>query len=110
VTLPRSHFYVEAGVPKTQVWLWVSGEQWRAVLDNVVLAEYRCHYDWRERQVTDIRDGVLYPTRFASPQGALIPRHAQESLVVYRPQMLRRQARQFSSTQPLVLFALRYSG
>jgi hypothetical protein len=57
-----------------------------------------------------MRDGVLYPTRFASPQGALIPRHAQESLVVYRPQVLRRQARQFSSTQPLVLFELRYSG
>jgi hypothetical protein len=40
VTLHRYHFYVEAGVPKTQVFLWVSGEQLRAVLDNVVLAEY----------------------------------------------------------------------
>src|SRR5688500_15939049 len=27
VTLHLSHFYVEAGVPKTQVLLWVSGEQ-----------------------------------------------------------------------------------
>jgi hypothetical protein len=85
VTLHHHHFYVEAGVPKTQVLLWASGEQLRAVLANVVLAEYRCRYDWRKRQVTDIRDGVLYPTRFASPQGALIPRNAQESLVVYRP-------------------------
>jgi hypothetical protein len=110
VTLHRSHFYVEAGVPKTQVLLWVSGEQLRAVLDNVVLAEYHCRYDWRERQVTNIRDGVLYPTRFASPQGALIPRNAQESLVVYRPQVLRRQPRQFSSTQQLVLFDLMYMG
>jgi hypothetical protein len=110
VTLHRYHFYVEAGVPKTQVLLWVSGEQLRAVVDNVVLAEYRCRYDRRERQVTNIRDGVLYPTRFASPQGALIPRNTQESLVVYRPQVLRRQARQFSSTQQLVLFELRYSG
>ncbi len=110
VTLHHSHFYVEAGVPKTQVWLWVSGEQLRAVFDNVVLAEYRCRYDWRERQVTDIRDGVLYPTRFASPQGALIPRNAQESLVVYRPQGLRRQTRRFSSTQQLVLFEWTYMG
>lgn len=110
VTLHHSHFYVEAGVPKTQVMLWVSGEQLRAVLDNVVLAEYHCRYDWRERQVTDIRDGSLYPTRFASPQGVLIPRHAQESLVVYRPQVLRRQARQFSSTQQLALFELMYAG
>jgi hypothetical protein len=36
VTVHHSHFDVEAGVPKTQVWLWVSGEQWRAVLDTVV--------------------------------------------------------------------------
>jgi len=107
VTLHRYHFYVEAGVPKTQVLLWGSGEQWRAVLDNVVLAEYRCRYDWRARQVTAMRDGVLYPTRFASPQGALISRNAQESLVVSRPQVLRRQVRQFSSTQQLVLFELR---
>jgi hypothetical protein len=36
------HFYVEAGVPKPQVLLWVYGEQLRAVLDNVILAEYHC--------------------------------------------------------------------
>lgn len=104
VTLHRYHFYAEAGVPKTQVFLWVSGEQLRAVLDNVVLAEYHCRYDWRERQVTDIRDGVFYPTRFASPQGTLIPLNPQESLVVYRPQARRRQARQSCSTQQSVLF------
>ena len=104
VTLHRSRFYVEAGVPKTQVLLWISGEQLRAVFDNVVLAEYRCRYGWRERQVTDIRDGIFYPTRFASPQGVLIPRHARELLVVCRPQVPRRQARQFNSTQQLVWF------
>ena len=91
-------------MPKTQVLLWVSGEQLRAVVDHVVLAEYRCRYDWRGRQVTASRDGVLYPTRFASPQGGLIPRHGRESLVVCRPQVPRRQARQFNSTQQLVLF------
>jgi hypothetical protein len=39
------------------------------VLDNVVLAEYHCRYDGRARKVTDIRDGVFFSTRFASPQG-----------------------------------------
>ena len=110
VTLHRYHFYVEAGVPKTQVWLWVSGEQLRAVLNNVVLAEYHCRYDWRKCQVTDIRDGVFYPTRFASPQGALIPLNPQELLVVYRSQPLRRQARQSFFTQQLVLFELIRTG
>ncbi len=104
VILHRYHFYVEAGMAKTQVFLWVSGEQLRAVLDNVVLAEYHCRYGWRERQVTDIRDGVLYLTRFASPQSTLIPLNPQESVVVYRPQAPRCQARLSCSTQQSVLF------
>ncbi len=99
VTLPSYHVYVESGVPKTQVVLWVYGEQLRAVLDNVVLAEYHCRYDWRERKVTDLCDGVFYSTRFVSPQGALIPLNPQESLIVYRPQTLRRQVRKSFSTQ-----------
>lgn len=98
------HFYVEQGVPKTQVLLWVYGEQLRAVLDNVVLAEYHCRYDWRKRKVTAMRDGVFYPTRFASPQGALIPLNPQESLIVYRPQARRQQGRNSLPMQQLLLF------
>ena len=110
VTLHSYHFYVEHGVPQTQVLLWVYGEQLRAVLDNVVLAEYHCRYDWRTHKVTEIRDGVFYPTRFASPQGALIPLTPQESLVLYRPQTRRRQAPKAFSTQQLVLFELVRTG
>ena len=97
---------MEQGVPKTQVLLWVYGEQLRAVLDNVVLAEYHCRYDWRERKVRDIHDGIFYPTRFASSQGTLIPLNPQESLVVYRPQAPRRPLRRLSPTQQLWLFEL----
>jgi transposase InsO family protein len=106
VTLHSYHFYVEQGVPHTQVLLWVYGEQLRAVFDNVVLAEYHCRYDWREQKVTDIRDGVFYPTRFASPQGTLIPLNPQETLVVYRPRALRGQARKSFSSHQLLLFEL----
>jgi transposase len=106
VTLHSYHFYVEQGVPKTQVLLWVYGEQLRAVLDNVVLAEYCCRYDWRERKVRDIHDGVFYPTRFASSQGTLIPLNPQESLVVYRPQAPRRGPSRSFPAQQLWLFEL----
>ena len=85
VTLHSYHFYVEAGLPQTRVLLWVYGEQLRAVLDHVVLAEYRCRYDWRDHKVKDIHDGVFYATRFASPQETLIPLTPHESLIVYRP-------------------------
>jgi transposase len=110
VTLHSYHFYVESGVPHTQVLLWVYGEQLRAVLDNVVLAEYHCHYDGRAHKVTEIRDGVFFSTRFASPQRTLIPLNPQEALVVYRPQTLRRPARKASSMQQLLLFELVRTG
>ena len=106
VTLHSYHFYVEAGVPKTQVLLWVYGEQLRAVLDNVILAEYHCRYDWRTRKVTDIRDGAFYPTRFVSPQAALLPINPQESLVLYRPKALRHPTPQSALAQQLWLFEL----
>jgi len=81
VTLHSYHFYVERGLPTTQILLWVYGEQLRAVYDNVVLAEYRCRYDGRTGKVKDIRDGLFHPTRFPSPQGTLIPFNPQEALV-----------------------------
>ena len=36
VTLHSYHFYVEQGLPRTQVLLWVYGQALRAVFDNVV--------------------------------------------------------------------------
>jgi hypothetical protein len=110
VTLHSYHFYVESGVPQTQVLLWGYDEHLRAVLDNVVLAEYHCRYDGRARKVRDIRAGVFYPTRFASPQGALIPLTPQESLVLYRPPTQRRRTRQALATRQLVLFELVHTG
>ena len=104
VTLHSYHFYVEEGLPKTQVLLWVYGEQLRAMFDNVLLAEYRCDYDWRTRKVHDIREGSFYPTRFAPPQGALLPLKPQEFLVLYRPQVSRYPAHQASPHQQLLLF------
>jgi hypothetical protein len=56
VTLPSYHCYVEEGLPKTQGLLWVYGEQLRALFDTVVIAEYRCRYDWRTHKVrTSVR-------------------------------------------------------
>jgi hypothetical protein len=106
VTLHSSHFYVEQGLPKTQVLLWVYGEQLRAMFDNVVLAEYHCRYDWQSGKVTDIQDGIFYSTPFASSQGSLVPLNPQDSLVLYRPKPRMRQARWPLAAQQLWLFAL----
>jgi hypothetical protein len=104
VTLHSYHFYVEEGLPRTQVLLWVSGEQLRAVFENVVLAEYRCRYNWREHHVQDIREGMFYPTRFASRQGRLIPLTPQDSIVVYRAKPPKRRMPHASPPSQLLLF------
>jgi hypothetical protein len=104
VTLHRYHFYVEQGLPKTRVLLWVYGEQLRAMYEDVVLAEYHCHYDGREHKVTTIQRGVFYPTRFASPQGRLLPLNPQECVVLYRPTPPRRPTRPRRFIPQLLLF------
>ena len=106
VTLHRYHFYVEQGLSKTKVLLWVYGEQLRAMCDNVVLAEYHCRYTWQDRHVRDIRDGVFYVTQFASPQGSLLPYNPQEPLVLYRPTLHLRQPRLPFPAEQLWLFEL----
>jgi hypothetical protein len=109
VTFHCYHFYVEEGLPKTQVLLWVYGEQVRAIFENVVLAAYHCRYDWQDRHVKEVRDGVFYATPFASPQGSLIPVTAQESLVLYRPKPRRGQAQVPVPAQQLWLFERMYT-
>ena len=107
VTLHSYHFYVDHGLPQKQVLLWVYGQELRAVCEHVLLAEYHCHYDQREGKVTDIRVSQFYPSPFASrqEQGSLIERHPLESVVVYRPKSLRRQAALPVRAAQLWLFA-----
>jgi putative transposase len=104
VTLQRFHFYVEQGLPNTRIALWLDGDQIRAVVDNVLVAEYACHYSWRTHRVTAIHHGVFYTTRFASPQGRLFPFNPRESVILYRPQAGRRQGRLVRIQQQLLLF------
>ena len=107
VTLHSYHFYVEEGLPKTKVLLWVYGNELRAVFENVVLAEYYCRYDLRDRKVKDLRDGHFYPhDDFASKQGSLIPLNPQESLVLYRQKSASRQVRLPFPAPQLWLFEL----
>jgi len=107
VTLHHSHFYVDQGVPQTAVLLWVSGEDLRAVYDQVLLADYHCHYDLRTGKVTHLRLSQWYPSPFAArqAQGALLERTPQDSIVVSRPLSGRRQAAGPWRAEQLGLFA-----
>ena len=84
--------------------MWIAGEQLRATLDHVILAAYHCRYDWRDGKVKEIREGIFYPTRFASPPGRLIPLTPQDCVVVYRTKQPRRRASRLPSRQQVLLF------
>jgi hypothetical protein len=101
VTWHSYHFSVEAGLPQTQVLWWVSGNTLRAVCNTVGLAESHGHDHLREGKVTDIREGSLPPTRFASSQGTRLPLTPHEALGLYRPKAAMPQARLPLSAQQL---------
>ena len=100
------HFYVDHGLPQKQVLRWVYGQELRAVFDNVLLAEYHCHFDRRERKVKDIRIGRFYPSPFASrqKQGALLEFNPLDSMVVYRPRSVMPQVSPPFPAEQLWLF------
>jgi len=94
VPLHRSHFDVDQGVPQTPVRRWVAGQDLRAVCDQVLVADYPCHDDLRAGTVTNLRLGQWSPSPCAArqAQGARRARPPQDSVVVYRPPSVRRQA------------------
>jgi Integrase core domain/Homeodomain-like domain len=106
VTLHSYHFYVDQGLPQKQVLLWVYGQELRAVFDNVLVAEYHCRYDLRERKVKDIRIGRFSPSPFASrqQQGSLLDLNPSDSVVVYRPRSVMCQGSLPFPAEPLWLF------
>ena len=110
VTLHSYHFSVEEGLPQTQVLLWIAGKQLRATFDNVILAEYHCRYDWQDGKVKEIGEGIFYPTRFASPQGRLIPLTPQDCVVVYRTRRPRHRAAAQPLAPQLLLFEVVHAG
>jgi hypothetical protein len=97
-------------IVSTQVLLWASGAQLRAVFENVVLADYRCHYEWRDRTVQDIQDGICYPARFASRQGSLIPLTLQDAGIVYHMKSPKRRVPHVSPPPQLLLFEVVATG
>jgi len=107
VTLHRSHFDVDQGLAQTPVFLWVAGEDLRAVYDHVLVAEDSCHDDLRTGTVTRLRLGQWYPSPFAArqAQGALLERTPQDSMIVSRPPAVRRPAMERLRAKQLGLFA-----
>jgi hypothetical protein len=94
VTLHRSHCYVDQGGPQTPVLRWGSGQDLRAVCDQGLFADYLCHYNLRTGKGTNLRVSPWYPSPFAArqAQGVLLERTPQDSVVVYHPPSVRRQA------------------
>jgi hypothetical protein len=106
VTLHPYHFHVDEGLPQRRVLVWVTGDTLRAACERVVLAEYRCRYDWQAQKLQDIRDPVFYQTRVVSTQGELMLWNERKWLVVYRPRYARQKTMPTEPARQLSLFEL----
>jgi hypothetical protein len=84
---------------------WVTGDTLRAECESVVLAEYRCRYDWQAQKLQDIRGPVFYQTRVVS-EGELMPWNERKWLVVYRPSYARQKTMPTEPARQLSLFEL----
>jgi hypothetical protein len=106
VTLHRSHFYIDQGLAHTPVCLWVAGEDLRAVYDQVLVAEYTCHYNLRTGRVTALRLGQWYPSPFATrqAQGVRLERTPQDSVIMVRPPVVRQPVTDPEQAEQLRLF------
>ncbi len=72
VSVQRFYIYAEAGLSRHRVSIWIYEGELSIEYQKSVLAQYRCEYDPKQRQLQDVSAPILYSTPFASPQLELI--------------------------------------
>ncbi len=77
VRLHNFYFYVEEGLPKSQVYLWVYQDRLRVEHNNVLLIEYECLYDEKNRKVQELTKPLTYEHKYISRQLKLFEINAE---------------------------------
>jgi transposase/transposase InsO family protein len=68
VSLHNFYFYVEDGLAKSQVYLWVYQNKVLAEYNKELLIEYECSYDEKKRKVQELSKPVLHKHKYTSKQ------------------------------------------
>lgn len=69
IRLHNFYFYVEDGLPKSQVCVWIYQNNLKVEHQNEILIEYPCIYEEKKRKLTElINEPKFYQSKFSSKQ------------------------------------------
>jgi transposase InsO family protein len=68
VSVQRFYLYVEQGLSRKRVSIWIHEGHLQIEYQQTLLAKYHCHTDRRQHRLRDVTKPTLYRTTFASPQ------------------------------------------
>ena len=68
VSLHNFYFYVEDGLAKSQVYLWVYQGRVLAEYNKELLIEYECSYDEKKRKIQELSKPLIHKHKYASKQ------------------------------------------
>jgi transposase InsO family protein len=105
VFLHNLYFYVEAGVAKRKILLWIYQDQLNAEFADRTLAQYKCVYDKKEQKLLSLSDPSYYHTEVASPQLILFsPEVFNQTRVVLKERMRKSKMEFGMGMQQLLAF------
>jgi transposase InsO family protein len=103
ISVQRFYIYAEQGLSRQRVAIWIYEGELRVEYQETLLARYRCAYDQRQHRLRDVRDPIVYPTVFASPQLELLELDATQWIKVQQRAAQHRTRRVVQLTEQLPL-------
>jgi transposase InsO family protein/transposase len=68
VSLHNFYFYIEDGLAKSQVYLWVYQNKVLAEYNKELLIEYECSYDEKKRKIQELSKPLIHKHKYTSKQ------------------------------------------
>lgn len=68
VRLHTFYFYVEEGLPKNKVYIWIYQNKLRAEYNNELMIEYECFYDEKNRKIQKLTKPTIQEHQYTSKQ------------------------------------------
>ena len=102
--LQNYYFYVEAGLGRRKVHLWVYQDRLRAEYKELPIAQYACKYEEKSRKIKQLSDPVHFQTRYASPQLFLFDMEEYWGKISKRKAKARPRQKVYDQAKQLSLF------
>ncbi len=93
VSIQRYYIYVEQGLSRKRVSIWIYEGQLRLEYQQTMLAKYSCDYNKHKKQLQNVTQPTLFQAPFKSPQLVLFELDDEQWLKIRQRTFHRRQKR-----------------